>query len=255
MGTNALPYILGELRTADQPLRERVVSIWKRISWLAWKGRFPAWTNYTPVLLRREQAKKALVSLASDLGVATLTNLLTDPNRHVSQAAGYALARMGQREGGPYPLIAALTNKCTHVRDAAARGLAETGLLTYEAFPGLLACLADPDAELRAVAANTLGLYCDVYCQKRELDGVVSGLLRALQDKKACVRKEVVASLTFCLVPSRATIPAWPAYTDWPITNALATALRDPDLSVRETATNCLNRISRAVENLERNGR
>lgn len=184
IGTNALPVILDELRIAnDSKLVSAAYDKYKR-SLLARKGS-PIRLSYREPLIRRMQASHALRILAEPVGLPTLKILLNDSNPHVQEAAAEALVSRFTIEGVEV-LMDSLGSKNLQVRLAALHGLPEAGYIPQKIEP-LIACLADPNPEVRKRAASCLLQFSPVY-RGVAIPGLIEGLETAAADVDSSVR-------------------------------------------------------------------
>lgn len=107
---------------------------------------------------RGEVRLAAILSLAElhdQAALPPLIEALSDPDRHVREAATIALGRLGDAAGAVPPLCRALREGSPEVRFQAAISLSE--LDPKGAVPHLLQALADKDPEVRGSAAAGLG--------------------------------------------------------------------------------------------------
>jgi hypothetical protein len=122
MGTNALPFILRELRTSGRPGIEVVLSRIQSFLWRRLHYSIPI--HYTRAFTRRAGAKEALTVLGPALGVPLLAGLMNDSNKEVCDGAAQALSQLEPGMVGPgyqfkseLALVTALSQDGTGVGD------------------------------------------------------------------------------------------------------------------------------------------
>lgn len=106
-----------------------------------------------PNPLARRQAAHVLSKIADPSVAEHLVGVVADPDPQVAVKAYRAAANTGRPEVVA-PLVARLSHGDTEQRDALTVALARLGAV---AVPALIAALDDPDADVRAHAADTLG--------------------------------------------------------------------------------------------------
>ncbi len=128
--------------------------------------------------------------------------------------------------------VASLYSKDQHERIAAAKTLAD--IYDKRAINPLIEMLSDPDAAIRASAAETLGSF--VLAGMNSDTRSIKPLINALGDKSANVRAAAALSL------GRITEHLDSEAAQWPV-EPLKTALKDADPSVRAAAQKALAMI------------
>jgi HEAT repeat protein len=215
-------WALGWLRVQDRDAAEALLSALKD----------PA----PPV---RAAATQALAAILRDPSPRTarfrgaLPGLLEDADPGVRRTA---VACLGSEDSAA--LIAALRDRASEVRLAAARLLQNRKPLPTEVVRALVPALEDADPEVRAEACSALWDF------RSDDELVIPALTSVLADENPEVRKH--ATWTLESVGSRAT----------PAMDALIAALEDADKTVRESAANALGALGaaarRAVPALEK---
>lgn len=175
-----------------------------------------------------ERQRKALQGLAeAGPSAAPLTpdivSVAADPK--MTHFATLALSFMGKE--GAAPLRELAGDSTVRVRKAALHQLgrlqSRTPLPAVEVLPTLLANVADPDREIRAVAVYAIGYV------KQDADTVIPVLVRALlDDESPFVRRNAAMALDQYGSLAKAAVPA------------LKKALDDPDAETRDAAKNAL---------------
>ncbi len=119
-------------------------------------------------------------TLAPQLGFSVLTNLMTDSNRRVRDAAACALLYVENSSKGVNIIRQALSSSKSEVREAALLAFAENGPVLPSAYPAIVKCAEDPDPEIRRRAAIALATYNAFGLGDKNLRGIVAPALAKL---------------------------------------------------------------------------
>ncbi len=188
----------GPAKVDDRPEVERRIANLKDEDWLV-----------------RRDAAEALGKLGDRQAVAPLTACLKDGTNSVRFSAAEALGKLGDQRAVA-PLIACLKDKDVD-RSYAAEALGKLG--DKQAVEPLIACLKDKEVD-RSYAAEALGKLAD----KR----AVEPLIGCLKDEDQRVRRHAAEALGK-LGDKRAVEPLIAALPDWPVKDAIGTALKQLD--------------------------
>ena len=217
MGTNAVPFLVRELRVRDSRLKIRMLKLIPK----ALLGRMP---DSVLAHVRRQRAVagfRALGPLGSP-ALPELSALLND--KEITSYAARAMVRMG---GDAVPvLMSALTNQEPVVRVAAAEGLYWLKSDAAPAVPALLLALKDGNASVRTDAAMALGNI------RQNAEAVVPALLELLKDSSSSVRSQAVSALGKFGAEAKAAVPV-----------LVKAAKEDADSTVRDSAVGALFEI------------
>ena len=222
IGTNAIPTLLGTMRTRDTRLRQCVIALDSKQSLIRFQS--VVRLDPSPQPSRRWRAVDAFSVLgpAGRPAIPALERLLRDAD--TAPEAASALARIGPET---LPLIVqAVTNSNNRIRSGAIFGLAYLGPRGSAAIPALIAALGDQDDYVRASAAWALGLV------GANDPAVVPPLLKSAADPSPNVRAKVAESLGAVGISSE------------PAVAVLRRGLADADLSVRKFAGNSLRQLT-----------
>ncbi len=180
IGTNALPFLMNEMRTLGK--------LWRQ------KGaiKFNSSEELTDRVLDLRKAFEALGPIAKP-AVPELVYLLNSATSGANGAAAYALTQIDPQVA-VVALTQALTNKYIGARCSAAVELYEVRSNADIAVPNLIICLKDKTLEpsstmLRAISADTLGVI------HAHPETAVPALIEALKDKELSVRIESARAL------------------------------------------------------------
>jgi HEAT repeats/HEAT repeat len=227
MGTNALPYLIHELRSQDSPLWGFVPPSAYRLK-LVQRIRLMSGPNAS---LRQQRAVYFLEILgpAAKPAIPALSECLDRPD--IAEQAAEVLGYYGMsghvalgREA-TLPLLKALTNGDARARFVAANALGLLGTRPDLVVPALINALKDPAPDVRAVAARSFGSY------KSEADVIVPALMLSLDDKDPTVRQGTLWMLGMYRARALNSVPK------------VLVLLNDPDFKVRQAATNALKYI------------
>jgi len=227
MGTNALPYLIQDLRSKD-------ALFWRKLPRSAYSLRLiirirlmcgpPAWERQD----RAIYFLKALGSMAKP-AIPALSECLDRPEiaEQSADILGHydSIGRVGLGTEATPPLLKAMTNGNASVRRIAANAL---GLLKTKpdlVVPALIHALKDPSPEVRSMAARSFGGY------KTEAASIVPALIDTLDDTDSYVRQGTLWMLGMYGGRASASVPK------------LLFLLKDPDFQVRKEATNALKLI------------
>jgi HEAT repeat protein len=216
-GTNALPFLLDELRTLG--------SLWQNDL-----------TNFynTPALVERQMGLRAAFEALGPVAKPAIPLLRERMNENgfVADTVQYALTQIDPAVAALI-LTEALTNSNYYVSCAAANNLYSLGPEAAIALPVLLKTLTDRSSQtnesrnLRTFSANALGAI------GKQPEQTVPALATALrQDESPLVRLAAVRALEKFGTNA---VPALPALRE--------VSTDDPDLRVRATAAHALNSI------------
>jgi hypothetical protein len=194
IGTNALPFVLRELKVRDDsPIMQSI----ERFYWRSGLRKVWLWRR-TPPEIRRYQGLEALEALAPSLGVSGLTSLMTDPNRAVRDAAARSLLYVEYPRGGlkgAKAVLKALSSDRSEIREAALAGFVENGPVLQEAYPVIVKWADDPNPEIRKRVAVALAWY-PLALQTEEIRVFVEpALAKLLNDPDPAVRQSVASVL------------------------------------------------------------
>ena len=218
MGTNAIPALLGIIKSGGPPLQRTILEINRKQSLV----NLPFGTPWYQTMA----ATRALYAMGPKAKPAlpVLKDLLFHTNALV--ISGIALAGIGS-DAVPV-LLAALTNQCYRIRDSAALGLG----LEQEDFdvvvPALIGSLSDNNRIVHDNAVIALG---EIHA-KPEL--AVPALMKDFPSNDAVHRSLVLISLRQFGAKGRASLPV------------VTAALKDPNQDVRIAASATLKQIDTA---------
>ncbi len=226
LGTNALPYLLEELSNHDTGLRKRIMD------WAADDGNNfqKFWWTYSDEG-RAVRAQNAMITLGpiAKPALGELVRRLNDPSSPYTVAT--VLGHIGPEALNP--LLNALTNSSSEVREKAAGGLGWMGTNAQPAIPKLLTTLHDPVWHVRVGSAFALG---KIGC---EPEIVIPELIASLSDmgpqQYGRVRGEAAFGLGLFGSRASAAVPD------------LIKALSDPESNVRRSAGDALKKIDPAA--------
>lgn len=137
IGTNAIPYLLSSLSSAETPVTE----------WLETGGRSEL--RLTGAVIAFRVMGSSAVNALPALGVL-LTNQMTTTNVGTAYAVAQSMAGIG---GAAEPLLlAALNHPSSNVRRASLVGLIDLGEEAHGAMPFIMEKLNDPEPEVRGLA-------------------------------------------------------------------------------------------------------
>jgi HEAT repeat protein len=224
IGTNALPILVRKLRAEDSPMRIRLFRWLRRTSILGIPMR-----EAEDWRLRAADACGALGPMAEP----AIPDLLEASKKSVNSYNVTMRALSDVGAPAVNPLISALTNANSTVRQAAAGALGYMGPQAQAAVPALVKSMRDEDARVRVNAALALG---KIGVGSAE---AVNALTSALTDPDYAIRCNAIFSLGHLGKAAEAAVPA------------LTKLLNDPDpfldSSVRGGATNALRSITGKV--------
>ena len=235
IGTNAIPYLLGELQVNSTPMKTRLIT-WamKQRLLLPLRIRFGVWRN--PPLSEEGHHARALsgfvfLGSTAQSALPALAELVKRPDTALN--ATKILARY-DNAGKLYfgsevfvPLLVSLTNQNPEVRRIAADALGLTQTNTSVVVSALLRTLHDPNPEARATAAMSLGE--GIY--QEEAATIIPALINCLNDTNGLVRARAAKRLGLLGANARSALPA------------LSRVLTDVDGEVRLRATTAINQI------------
>jgi len=194
IGTNAVPFVLRELRVKDDsPMMQSI----EKFYWRSGLRKVWVWNHRRPEI-RREQGFDALQALAPSLGVSGLTNLMTDPTRAVRDAAARSLLYVAYpRAGleGAKAVLKALSSDRAEIREAALAGFVENGPVLQEAYPVIVKWADDPNPEIRRRVAVALALYSFALETEDIRVFVEPALMKLLKDPDPAVRQSAASVL------------------------------------------------------------
>ncbi len=228
MGTNALPFLIHELRSKDSPL-------WELLPPSAYKMRLVSRIRIMsgPPASERQQRAVYFLELLGPTArpaIPALSECLDRPD--IAELAANVLGKYnsaGNVALGPeatLPLLKSLTNGNPQARFVAANALGLLGTRPDLVVPALIKALKDPAPEVRAMAARSFGLY------KPQADVIVPALTLSLDDKDPNVRRDALWMLGRYRVRALKSVPK------------VLVLLNDPDFNVRQAATNTLKYIN-----------
>jgi HEAT repeat protein len=212
IGTNAIPFLLEELRA----LAEINLTNYNT----------PEWQD------RRYRIHTAFAALGpiAEPAIPSLTDLMNGSSSATACAA-YALAEIGPK--GVIPLVKTLTNGSLEIRIGIAQIISEAGTNAEIAVPALIQCTTyqSPEQEkaaaLRVFSTSALGVV-----GINSPASVVPALIRCLQDEDYRIRYEAARALGKFGKPAQSAVPALQQI-----------AKDDPNLKFRAYATNVLQII------------
>jgi HEAT repeat protein len=217
IGTNAVPWLIGELRAKDSLLTVKLRTLLQRQTWLKIRLREAASRRRLAALACRQlgpAAKQAIPALTENLQIVDASDPFNVP---------LALAAIGA-ESLP-ALVGALTNQEERVRYAASAALGELRAPAQPAVPMLVAMLTDKNETVRLYAARSLGMIGGNGQQ------AVPGLIHCLGDGSPPVRRQAATALGAFPLEGTAAVPR------------LTELLNDQDHEVRRCASVTLARI------------
>jgi hypothetical protein len=157
LGVVSLPAVLRELQAHDSPNWLRPVyrlydscGFWRLHRW-----------NWDGPETRRARGGLALEGIAPVIGVKTLTNLMSHPNRAVHVAAAKAVCRActGDKNVVPGLFVTAMQSPLPEMREAGLEGFSFWSVLTSEGMAAVRQCASDPNPEVRGTALRVLAYY------------------------------------------------------------------------------------------------
>jgi HEAT repeat protein len=205
MGTNALPYLISELRDLGQPYNstnfystgeDRLIDIEKAFSILG--------TNARPA-------------------IPELAELLNDGK--ISCGAAEILTKIDPKTASIF-FSEAITNHNLDTRICVASYVVNLGTNAAIILPGLLECLNDKSPVLRSVSVESLGAI------NMQPNTVVPAIIEKLKDENGAVRFEAARALGKFGVNANAAI-----------SELSQIATNDPEKSIRAVATGALKQI------------
>ena len=217
IGTNALPFLVRELRARDSWLKRKTLKLTPKLL----LGRMPT-AVFAHVRRQRAVAGFRALGPLGTPALPQLSDLLND--KEIASYAARAMVQMGT-DAVP-PLMSALTNREPAVRIAAADGLYWLKSDAAPAVPALMAALKEEKESVRRGAASALGNI------GQRAEAVVPALLDALKDPISSVRDQAVWALGRFRAEAKAAVPA-----------LLKAAKEDADNRVRRSAADALMRI------------
>jgi len=181
MGTNAVPWLIRELRHKDSAFKSRLMQLAGKQSLIKFDDR--------QTYRRRMRAIAACEALgpAAKRAIPSLTELFNNPKLGVDDRAAFALARMGP-EAIP-PLTQALTKGRLFAQIFAAAALRVGRFDSEEVVAALVKALNDKHPSVRREAANTLAE------MPNRPAVAVPALIELLQDTNADVRMAAARAL------------------------------------------------------------
>ena len=233
IGTNAIPWLLRWIQYEPSPARRKAYGVYRVL---------PGWLQNSQLGVSLLNARSGILCTMSPLAFGALgTNSapavlellrLSQGTNTASLMAEFALSYM--RETGLSAMLTIMTNGTPQQRVLAGAALANSLPLYTNAscaVPVLLVWLRDPDPSFALVAAHGLAQL------KYDPTNVVPQLVAALQHRSADVRRSVIQALD--------------SYGDPSSMSSVSNCLHDPDLNVREEATNTLKRLRGETSSLE----
>jgi HEAT repeat protein len=183
MGTNILPFLGPMLRARDSNLKVKAFQILSR--------QHVVKINFTPPDERRQRASRACRVLGTNAVqyLPELTEMLDSTNNRVAWCGFVAIGSVKPGAQNIPELTKALTNGYRLVRSAAASHLGNFKEKAVPAVPQLIACLKDPDPEVRGNALTALQRILS------EGEAVVAVLTRGLDDPSPAVRRSAAIAL------------------------------------------------------------
>ncbi len=259
VGKNLVVAIVEAMRSADPYTREAAAEVWGSMGGL--KTRIP---HHVVVALAEDltkgdvktqvKAADALAAIQSGTkeGIAALERALKDPQVVVRLRAAVALGSIGPQAGDAVPaLVQAMEDPEAEVRRSAAQAVGSMESQAKDAVPALAVALEDAESQVRRQAAESLGKI------GWPAKSAAPELIRALTDPDAVVRAQAAYSLGYIqsrrdrrisAILDRSLAGRSLAVT--PITGdaipALAAALEDPSVDVREKAAQALGLFGEA---------
>lgn len=200
MGTNAVPFLIADLRAREFPLEKKLYPFLARHSLLP--------SDFRLASYRRYRALKALPFLGplAKPAIPALADCLDRPENALD-----AVNALSHDDPGGKPSLApeatpaflkALTNSTPQIRSIAANYLGLSQCYPEIVVPALIRALKDPDPEVRRMAASSFG---GIY--KKESATVVPALIETLDDPDSGVRKWTVRRLGHHGPSAKAAIP------------------------------------------------
>jgi HEAT repeat protein len=177
----------------------------------------------------RQTAHTALVEIGED-AVPSLAESLQDANPQVRRQAARALIVVGRKAQSAVPILIETlkSDKDKEIRRDVMTVLGSLGGKAQDAIPALLSALKDPDAGVRATAAEALSMIG----VERDTEPIVAVLIDSLNDEAAAVRQEAAEGLGRIGPRAKSGI------------SALTRAMEDSNTAVKKEAHEALWRIT-----------